>query len=96
MKKVFISYSHKDARWLDRLLVHLRPLQRTGEIELWAEPACGDITIQPLVTRNAFSKSGFRNNEDEISFLNCVSYGLIKTRSHPRAGIIVRAMNIRL
>ncbi|HEY7415586.1 MAG TPA: toll/interleukin-1 receptor domain-containing protein [Ktedonobacteraceae bacterium] len=34
-RKVFISYSHKDTRWLERLRVHLKPVEREGIIDLW-------------------------------------------------------------
>lgn len=33
--KIFVSYSHKDKEWLDRLQVHLKPLERDGTIDLW-------------------------------------------------------------
>lgn len=33
--KVFVSYSHKNRRWLERLQVHLKPLTRDGSVELW-------------------------------------------------------------
>ncbi len=36
-KMVFISYSHQDKRYLDRLLVHLRPLEKKGLIDAWAD-----------------------------------------------------------
>ena len=32
---LFISYSHKDARWLARLRVHLKPAEERGNIDLW-------------------------------------------------------------
>lgn len=32
---MFVSYSHKDVRWLKRLRVHLRPLQREARITVW-------------------------------------------------------------
>ena len=39
---VFVSYSHVDARWLDRLRIHLKPLERQGVLALW-----DDTKIKP-------------------------------------------------
>ncbi len=38
---VFVSYSHKDSAFLERLQVHLRPLEREGLLELWADKRLG-------------------------------------------------------
>jgi len=40
--QVFISYSHKDKRWLDRLQTMLKPLVRSGAISVWTQ-----AVIQP-------------------------------------------------
>jgi hypothetical protein len=32
---IFVSYSHKDREWLERLQVHLKPLERDGLFEFW-------------------------------------------------------------
>lgn len=34
-RHVFVSYSHADDVWLERLRVHLRPLVRRGALDLW-------------------------------------------------------------
>lgn len=34
---IFISYSHADGEYLERLLVHLKPLERDGLIDLWVD-----------------------------------------------------------
>jgi len=39
---VFISYSHADEKWLERLLLHLRPLERRKLVELF-----DDTKIKP-------------------------------------------------
>lgn len=36
-QNVFISYSHQDRDYLDRLLVHLKPLEKEGLIDLWVD-----------------------------------------------------------
>jgi hypothetical protein len=37
LTKVFISYSHKDKKYLDRLHAHLIDLERKGMIDLWSD-----------------------------------------------------------
>jgi len=41
---VFVSYSHRDKKWLERLQVHLKPLARAGNIDLW-----DDTRILPVI-----------------------------------------------
>jgi hypothetical protein len=39
---VFISYSHRDKKWLQRLQTHLKPFERTNAIQIW-----DDTKIKP-------------------------------------------------
>jgi hypothetical protein len=34
---VFISYSHKDEEWKDRLVTHLRVLEMQGFLDVWED-----------------------------------------------------------
>lgn len=36
-KTIFVSYSHKDTIYLDRIKIHLKPLERKGAIQLWSD-----------------------------------------------------------
>ena len=38
-EQIFISYSHRDARWLDELKTHLVPYVRVGGLEVWSDEA---------------------------------------------------------
>ncbi|AYL95550.1 toll/interleukin-1 receptor domain-containing protein [Mucilaginibacter celer] len=37
IKSVFVSYSHADSQYLNRLKVHLRPFEKRGLIDLWED-----------------------------------------------------------
>jgi predicted nucleotide-binding protein len=41
MKRIFISYSHADKVWKDRLVKHLRVLEREGFCHLWHDRKIG-------------------------------------------------------
>ena len=36
-QNIFVSYSHCDREYLDRLMVHLRPLEKEGLVDLWVD-----------------------------------------------------------
>ena len=36
-QSIFISYSHSDKEYLDRLLVHMSPLKKQGILDLWVD-----------------------------------------------------------
>jgi hypothetical protein len=35
--QIFISYSHKDEKWLDRLSIHLKPIERDFNPNIWSD-----------------------------------------------------------
>ena len=36
-RTVFVSYSHRDVQWLERVKVHLQPVVEAGALELWSD-----------------------------------------------------------
>jgi hypothetical protein len=36
-RKIFISYSHKDKKFLNELLQHLKPFERNGQLSAWSD-----------------------------------------------------------
>lgn len=55
--QVFISYSHHDAQWLERLQVHLRPLVRESTIEVWNDKLIKPGTNWAAEIQSALAKS---------------------------------------
>lgn len=39
--KIFVSYAHTDKEWLERMNVHLKPLERSHNVELWTDQKIG-------------------------------------------------------
>ncbi|MBK7132264.1 MAG: toll/interleukin-1 receptor domain-containing protein [Bacteroidales bacterium] len=35
--KIFICYSHKDHSYLERLMIHLKPLEKKGLVDIWVD-----------------------------------------------------------
>lgn len=52
LQRIFISYCHRDSEYLDRLLVHLKPLEKEGLIDLWTDNQlrAGDLWKREIET----------------------------------------------
>ncbi|HUE89731.1 MAG TPA: toll/interleukin-1 receptor domain-containing protein [Vicinamibacterales bacterium] len=80
---VFISYSHKDEHWKNRLVAHLRVLEREGALDLWddrrlaagdewrpdIEQAIAHATVAILIVSKDFLTSQFIREEELTQIL---------------------------
>ncbi len=76
--RIFISYSHQDKEYLDRLLIHLKPLEQEGRLDVWVDTRirpgdrwkkeienaleCSSVAIL-LVSADFLASDFVRNNE---------------------------------
>ena len=67
--QIFISYSHQDALWKDRLLSHLRVLERQGTVSIWNTGALEVGTDWAKDIENAVHKSDIAVMLISLSFL---------------------------
>ena len=57
MDLIFVSYSHADQPWLDRLRIHLRPLERDRTIDYWDDGKIQPGTVWRDEIRSAIEKA---------------------------------------
>jgi len=90
--RVFISYSHKDQKWLERLRVHLRPLVRDSDMEVWDDTrlqagdawrpeikkAIGAASIAVLLVSADFLASDFVIQEELPALSNAADEGRLR------------------
>ena len=53
---VFVSYSHKDERWKDRLVGHLKVLEPEGVLEVWHDRRIGGGSDWEMQIRQAMER----------------------------------------
>lgn len=89
---IFISYSHKDSDWLDRVKTHLKPLERYYDLDEWDDQklrtsdewkneiskALNNATIAVLLFSPNFMASDFIVNNELQPLLENASKGGVK------------------
>jgi predicted nucleotide-binding protein len=55
--KIFVSYSHEDRHWLNRLAQHIAVLERRGLVDLWSDARIEGGEYWEREIDNALSKA---------------------------------------
>ena len=105
---VFISYSHKDKKWLNRLLIFLKPYVKQGQINIWADPyiQIGDrwqrrigealprTKVAVLMVSSNFLASDFINEEELPPLLASAGAGEVKLFCIPISASLYEATEL--
>jgi hypothetical protein len=57
VNSVFVSYSHRDAQFLNRLRIHLKPLEKQGLLDLWDDSKIGIGDQWKVVIQEALGRA---------------------------------------
>ena len=69
MKRVFISYSHKDEEWKDRLVTHLGVLEKQGDLEIPRMMADRDFLDKTIYVTSEGKGNRFALDGDDLAAL---------------------------
>ena len=91
---IFISYSHKDEIWKNRLKIHLKPLEEIGNIQVWSDDKLkpGDKWFETVKQSMAESKIGILLISPDFlasDFINHVEIPKLLENVEKEGGLII-------
>ena len=91
---IFLSYSHKDEIWKDRLKIHLKPLEELANIEIWSDDqlTAGDKWFEEIHKGMIKSKIGILLISPDFlasDFINHVEIPQLLSNMQNEGGLII-------
>ncbi len=91
---IFISYSHKDEIWKNRLKIHLKPLEEIGSIQVWSDDKLkpGDKWFETVKESMTRSKIGILLISPDFlasDFINHVEIPTLLENVEKEGGLII-------